>query len=313
MKLLEYYLAALDSKPKTVQADFVRWHDKVTAYMKEIGLATENCEEWTGTQSQIRELQRFRSYISESHLSYYDRNIWWCEDIIKEFIENDAAKAEERYEAEISSEGVITLVFRDCTIQEINLGDFEVSIDTNHSEGYFRFCARGIGNNAWDDTQSFLHPHISRVDDEDDYADFCIGDQRRLIETAIRQGRIMDACQVIWHTLCTYGSNPYHKLDYWIGRTECPICHRSTSETRECASCNDIVCENCSSICPECEETVCANCDCTCITCAKPMCSDCVKSCEICGESICSECTFVAITEGESVIACETCYKESLV
>ena len=83
-----------------------------------------------------------------------------------------------------------------------------------------------------------------------------------LINSALKQGRIVDAFLALNSVLHTYNRHsPYVSLDDWSG-VRCSDCDDllDSDHQHSCESCGSTICEDCSGWCEGCEMNFCKNC-----------------------------------------------------
>lgn len=154
-------------------------------------------------------------------------------------------------------------------LEEVYLGEFEIRLDLNNLSTdrplSYRIVALDPHPAATNDCVT--HPHVQ--DDQ-----LCEGEGHHAIQTALRQGRLLDFFQVAAHLLGTYNaSSPFVSLAAWYG-AECSDCGRSVDSDDQ-------------HVCEKCDVTLCDECYYTCPDCDYPYCTSCVTRCEDCDQFHC--------------------------
>ncbi len=143
--------------------------------------------------------------------------------------------------------------------------------------------------------ETVVHPHV-----RDD--DLCDGEGRVPIQTAFREGRLLDAFLLIRQVLQTYNrQSAYIPLSQWHG-VVCPDCGTTIAADalEGCVLCRTEGCSECVSVCDRCHSTVCSGCQAVCSACQETCCQACLAPCPACHESFCSLCL-----PGEVCDACQ--------
>ena len=116
------------------------------------------------------------------------------------------------------------------------------------------------------------HPHVSENI-------ICLGEAKNMLTTALLNGSILDAIDIVFGILCTYNErSPYWRLGSDDGDDEdyCSSCDSNGTEwTGSCRRCDVTICDNCYAYC-EC--------------CDRNYCTDCISSCHRCDIYLCTSC-----------------------
>lgn len=194
--------------------------------------------------------------------------------------------------------------------ETVNLGDFNVEINPLSP---YNFSISGLRNNT-ETVDGYIHPHVAHD------GGLCLGDGVEDFQSAINDGRLTDAIDIVESVLRSYGS-PYEPLHAWYRNDyECVNCNNLIQEDyiHNCDHCSECFCDNCVTCCRECGSTSCDEClwvcdicenkacscnfmECNC--CKKEICHDCLIECGSCGNIICTEC----VEEETNVHQCYSC------
>src|SRR5580765_7821673 len=182
----------------------------------------------------------------------------------------------------------ITSVTEPITLQDIHLGPFAIRFYWNRLEramDYTCFDIVALESNPAATDENVTHPHVK---DEK----LCAGDACAPIKSALENGRLADAFNLIRSVLLTYNpSSPHVALEDWDG-TSCYECGYSTSsdDLSYCESCGHDHCSECLSSCACCYDSRCTGCLEKCAVCQEYCCRGCLE--DICepGRSCCSQC-----------------------
>jgi len=204
-------------------------------------------------------------------------------------VEELAALEQEFGQVEFDEEPkAITVTTEPITLEGVYLGPFEIQLSIMglgriYDRKPYRIVALDPNPAAAD--ENITHPHVSGEV-------LCEGDASAAIGAALEQGRLLDFFTLVQGVLNTYNqASPYVPLADWNG-TACYDCGQvvDREDLYCCGSCENDVCEHCSTWCRECDETVCLSCIRQCAVCEDSFCRRCLRDCPQCGMSVCSQC-----------------------
>ncbi len=151
-----------------------------------------------------------------------------------------------------SSSSYVTVVLGPFTLEDTNgrqheMGRFECTLTTFYrkTETGYDLEAEALEPNCAVENEEFSHPHV-------DGSNVCLGEGRDAVDGAVREGRLLDALDIIKGVLSTYSSDsPYFALEDWDG-FECGNCGGNSSyEPDTCPACSQDVCGECDRVmCP---------------------------------------------------------------
>jgi hypothetical protein len=161
----------------------------------------------------------------------------------------------------LPKEGRIDVTTDAITLEDVCLGPFCIQLHferlaKRRDVSAFMIVAQEA-NPASSDSQ-YTHPHVSGES-------LCAGDAVVPISSALAEGRIGDAFQLVNRVLHTYNpGSAYVSLDSWDG-IDCPDCGNTTSgdSLYNCDHCDQSYCDNCIRTCDQCETPVCGGCSTT--------------------------------------------------
>jgi len=174
---------------------------------------------------------------------------------------------------------------RPIVLDGMIFGPFEIRLNWVRSKPHRSYRVVALEPRPAGSNSSVTHPHVS---DES----LCEGDGAAAIQAALAAGRIGDFFLLVAQILNTYGSGrAYVELDEWDGEP----CHEcggtmGADDRCYCASCDELICEGCSSCCPECDQLYCEGCLECCSSCNAKCCSSCLAECAECHVDLCENC-----------------------
>ncbi len=195
-------------------------------------------------------------------------------------------------------QGTLSVTTPEISLQNINLGRFEIELDWRQLPDSMYFRVIALDPNPADSNGQVTHPHVENES-------LCVGDASLPIQRALEQGRFADFFLIVNNVMQTYNSgSPYVSLDAWHG-VQCADCgYLVESEDRyTCEKCEDYVCETCSRYCETCFNTFCSHCVVRCDLCDEDACYYCQQSCGSCTLTCCPNCLEEDI--------CDKCRKKS--
>src|ERR1022692_4079445 len=185
-------------------------------------------------------------------------------------------------------------------LEDIELGRFAI-------RWHWPRMANGVHSDCFDiialdpkpakGSSDVTHPHVRS-------RSLCVGDAALPLKSALAQGRLTDAFQIIHSVLKTYNKDSaYASLDDWDG-VSCWNCGCSTGEDDRscCDSCEQDVCSDCISSCKHCDRYHCDSCQTRCDVCNDSCCSRCLKTSDPSKLSCCKDCLRTC-TECEAEVA----------
>ncbi len=175
----------------------------------------------------------------------------------------------------------------DIDLENVGLGPFEIRLDLRRLAYHRPYSVIAVEPNSPAGDSSTTHPHV-RNDD------LCEGEGRIAIQSALRQGRLLDFFVLVRQVLETYNADSaYVPLSRWDG-TRCPDCGTTVSDDdlSYCEACDSDVCGDCSSSCQasRCGRSLCGTCAVHCGDCGETYCTRCLTPCPGCGDDYCADC-----------------------
>ncbi|MBI9018759.1 MAG: hypothetical protein JEZ07_16015 [Phycisphaerae bacterium] len=203
------------------------------------------------------------------------------------------------------SRSIITVITTPITLEEVELGRFEINLYLRNiknisSDPAYKIVALEPNPAGSDD--NVTHPHVS-------HEKLCEGDGHHPIRNALTSSRLCDFFTIVHQILQTYNpDSPYVAIDDWEG-VSCYDCSYTTSEDERyyCESCDNTFCESCSTCCVQCDNTVCLACSYECPGCETPVCQDCTDQCSDCERTFCNDC----LNDDNLCLKCEEKRKEN--
>jgi len=162
-------------------------------------------------------------------------------------------------EVEINKrEKYIAVTTDEITLEDVRLGAFSIQLHFDRltkrrDSSAFKIIA--LDENAATGDSSVTHPHVRAES-------LCAGDALSPITSALNEGRVGDAFQLVNRVLHTYNSSsPYVAIEDWESRS----CRDCGSQTRSdslyhCETCEGDFCDSCMRTCDSCQESVCYGC-----------------------------------------------------
>ena len=202
----------------------------------------------------------------------------------------DLAELEESFPGVAARENTLRVQTDPVTLEDIDLGPFEIRIDLTRL-GTMR-APEAIRITALDPhpaarRREVVHPHVEA-------GILCMGDGAAAIYRALADGRILDCIHLVHAVLTTYNpDSPYVRLDHWEDLlAECCDCGDEVPEDRvwSCDTCIESFCEGCILTCDACQGSVCRGCSGDCPTCDERRCSACLDRCRSCDAACCRKC-----------------------
>ena len=182
--------------------------------------------------------------------------------------------------------GSVSVQTEPITLKEVALGRFELVLSwqrIGQLSGSRCFDLIALDPNPARGKSGVTHPHVR---DEE----LCAGDAGRLLEEAVKDGRLADAFLLLRSVLTTYNSrSPYVPLEEWDG-SSCSECGGSTDpdERSSCDACHAELCDGCICSCSACSEYRCMSCLQRCNGCQEGCCPGCLTSLD--EKSFCPDC-----------------------
>ena len=181
----------------------------------------------------------------------------------------------------------LSVITDSVSIEGIELGEFRIvlHLDTLTDQCGCHYEVQAIHPNPPGDNDSVTHPHVSQEL-------LCEGVAKPAIDLALRQGRLLDFCEIVQQVLKTYNpGDAYVRIEDWEG-VRCSGCGNNFDNDSivECAGCEDALCDSCSRRCDDCGDAFCEACDSPCAGCELEFCKHCLKRCDECDESRCNDC-----------------------
>lgn len=258
---------------------------------------------WQAAAGRLREqlqtaLRIVRGHVDES-LSCLDRSSS-AVPALRDLCGDVEALADEFASVTFRPE-TLSVVTEPIVLDGIELGSFEICLCLKSlgQASPYRVIARDPHPAASD--SSATHPHIQSEE-------LCEGDGRRVIQSALVQGRLFDFFTLVGRILATYNpSSAYVSLSDWTG-TPCVDCGRvvDDEDCYFCEPCGESYCSECTVICCGCSEIFCSQCIQGCDGCGDRFCRGCLDTCADCDEMFCRGC----LTENETCAACQAAADE---
>ena len=183
--------------------------------------------------------------------------------------------------------GGLSAVTEPVVLEGIDLGRFEIALDTGTGPGreWGSYEVIALDANPAASDSDVIHPHVQA-------GQLCEGEGRAAIRRALKEGRLLDFFVLVRQILQTYNpGSAYVSLERWNG-VRCPDCGELVGEDDcvPCGHCEADVCGECVFTCAGCDQPFCSSCIECCSGCEEHYCSACLDACAGCGKPFCQEC-----------------------
>jgi hypothetical protein len=221
---------------------------------------------------------------------------------LREIYEDLVALQREFFQVTFSrSDLQLRVVTEKIELESEDLGRYEIQLDCDSLAQEFPDyrVVSDDGTNSVPDSE-VCHPHVQGEE-------LCAGDGRPGIESALKQGRLLDFFQIVDRVLHTYNpGSAFVSLDVWNG-IWCRDCGHAAAENHisRCTECSAHVCDDCNAECCCCLGSLCGSCGERCQTCEEVACENCLQTCTSCSKFHCNSCL-----DGRSI--CKTCQSNAV-